>query len=51
VAIAANGATGDFGRTLAFLEEMVSGLPDRGFAVTFRNKLAHIRERYHERDL
>ena len=51
VETSATPAKGDFGRTLAFLEEMVSGLPDRGFAVTFRNKLAHIRERYHEHDL
>ncbi len=42
----ANGT--DFGKTLDFLEAMVTGLPDQGFAVTFKNKLENIRIRYNE---
>ncbi len=38
----------DFGETLDFLEAMVTGLPDQGFAVTFKNKLERIRDRYNE---
>jgi len=43
-----SGPSADFGKTLDFLESMVTGLPDQGFAVTLKNKLEKIRTRYNE---